>query len=186
MAHQWYGLLLLYTGQFVESEERLRFALSLDPLYPNIHRNVGDVMAVSGRTEEAIRHLERSFELFPQFVPVRDALARNYLKVGKYTEAIELLPDNGYATYALLALGRKSEALALAERLEREGSLEDRLKARTAIGDVDGAYSILEQALTSRAPWVLARPNLYSYYDILRSDPRWADYLHRTGLEDYR
>jgi Tfp pilus assembly protein PilF len=186
MAHQWYGLLLLYKGLFAQAEERLRFALNLDPLYPVIYLNVGDVMFNAGARQEAIEHLERALELFPDFEPVREALGRMYIDVGKHSEALDLIPDIGYSTFSYRALGRQEEALALLDRLETEGSLRQRLRARMGIGDLDGTFELLDAALEERLPWVLLEPNVYSFFDGLHPDPRWDDYLRRLGLEEHR
>jgi TolB-like protein/Tfp pilus assembly protein PilF len=186
MAHQWYGLFLDFVGKPEKALERFQLALDLDPLYPTIHRNFAVALQFLGRYEEAIEHLERSLELFPDHAAGAVALGVAYQDVGRYAEAIALGPGEGYATLCYMALGREDEARALAERIDQEGSLRQRLWARTGIGDVDGAFAVLEEALDRRLPWLVQTPNVSPFFEPLRSDPRWADYLRRIGLDQYR
>ncbi len=58
-----------------EAEERLRFALTLDPKFPQLHEDLGSVLAMQERFEEAIPELERAIQLQP--ASSLDALIQN-------------------------------------------------------------------------------------------------------------
>jgi len=184
MAHQWYGLLLEYSRRrFDEAEARMRFAMNLDPLYQTIHVNLGFLLMYTDRCDQAIDHLQGTLSLFPGFPSAEEALALAYMCVGRYSDANELAHGGAYRTLSLVALGRREEALALAEQVEQTGSLRERLRARTGIGDIEGAFAILEEAVDRRIPWLLQEPNLIGFYESLHSDPRWTVYLDRIGVE---
>jgi tetratricopeptide (TPR) repeat protein len=62
----WAPLGLLYqAGEHEQVAERLGAALVDDPPYPLLHYNAACVYSLTGRTEEAMKHLRRAVELSP-------------------------------------------------------------------------------------------------------------------------
>jgi tetratricopeptide (TPR) repeat protein len=174
-AYQWYGLLLSRTGHYDEAVANLQEALRLDPLSEAINRNLGDALKASGRLKEAEAQFEATLELHPGSpVPLAGVL----LEKGDYDA---LLQRTGWTRLAaLVALGRKDEALEYATRFA-ESSLRRRSEVASALGDSELALTLLEQAYRERQPWLRSIRNATAYKP-LRSDPRFIDLMERVGL----
>ena len=182
-SHHWYGHLLAYTGRLTEGLERLHIALELDPLSPIISNNVGDHLCWERRFAEAADQYDNTLRTHPEYSLSVLGLSRSYLGRGMYQEALDLAPRSGLATRAYLALGRTEEAYALLSYYEEHGPLREVLRARMGVGDIDGAFAIVQQALEEHLLWLVEEPQLDAHYDDMHSDPRWADYLRRIGLD---
>ena len=52
-------------NRLTEAEEKLRFAISLSPNYPQLHEDLGSVFAMQFRFDEAIPELETAIQLQP-------------------------------------------------------------------------------------------------------------------------
>jgi hypothetical protein len=60
----WTPLVPLYqAGEYEQVADRLSAALVDDPPFPMIHYNAACVMSLTGRTDDAIKHLRRALEL---------------------------------------------------------------------------------------------------------------------------
>jgi tetratricopeptide (TPR) repeat protein len=57
---------LYQAGEYEQVAERLGPALADDPPYPLIHYNAACIYSLTGRPDEAIKHLSRAFELAPE------------------------------------------------------------------------------------------------------------------------
>ena len=77
----------------------------------------------------------------------------------------------------------QEEAIALAAGNE-DVSLRTRIGTRAALGDIDGAIQLLEQAFRERSPWLpqVAASKSPIYAD-LQTDPQWQVLRRRMGLE---
>jgi adenylate cyclase len=185
-SHHWYGHLLAYTGRLAEGLERLHLALELDPLSPIISNNVADHLYWERRFSEAQSQYEKTLQAHPDYSASTSGLARSFLERGRYRQALDLAPRSGIAIKAYLALGMREEALSRLRYFEEHGPLRQVLRARMGFGDIDGAFAILEQALDGHLPWVLEEPLMDPYFEGMRSDPRWAEYLRRIRLDQRR
>jgi len=63
-------------GRFPEAEEAMRKALKLDPDHTDYHANLGLLLLISGRTEEAMKEFERSLSLDPSNRKAQKGLSR--------------------------------------------------------------------------------------------------------------
>jgi len=84
---------LLKQNRVAEAEEQLRFALSLEPDFPQLHEDLGSALAVQSRFEEAIPEFERALELQPALPLVRKKLGQALVAVGRGSEADEAFRD---------------------------------------------------------------------------------------------
>ena len=83
--------------------------------------------------------------------------------------------------------GRRSEALAILEKLENSYASGEPTGGMIAwiyagLGDEDQAFSRLEREFQQRGGTLTNAILLYPYFDLLRSDPRYHDLLRRMGL----
>ena len=105
---------------------------ALAPGSPDAHNNVGNLLALLGRFDEATRSYERALALRPQFAEVHNNLA-NVLKqqghfdraVQRYQQAIALQPDYADAHFnqsEIKTFQRDDQELPLLEALARDNS----------------------------------------------------------------
>jgi tetratricopeptide (TPR) repeat protein len=170
------------TGRFDESVERLRIALHLDPLSQAINRGLVDALERAGKYDEAILQVRRTKEVDPSWSEFERYLAAIYLLMGEYESVLETDPTGRWSIAALVALGRRDEALAVAERYEGS-ALRTRVQVAAALGDPDKALPLLIQAYDERQPWV---PQLAfsPYYGSIRSDPRIRELIRKMGFPE--
>jgi len=120
-----------------------------------------------------------------------------YLKQGNYSEAIDEIrkavdlsererstsADLGYV-YAVA--GRRTEALAILKELEakyerHEALGQDLAAVYVGLGDKDQAFAWLERDFQARSG-LLVRIRWLLPFELLRSDPRFADLRRHMGL----
>jgi len=83
---------------------------------------------------------------------------------------------------SLVALGRRDEALALADQTDRSW-LRTSVNVAAALNDADAAIPLLTQAYDERQPWLtdLAHGSLY---ESIRSDSRVQGLIRRMGFPE--
>src|SRR4030095_13650747 len=128
-AHHWYGLLYLTgTGRLPEAIAELQKAQEIDPLSLPVVSNIGLLLYLARRPDEALDHFGQVLSMDRTFVYTHWEMALAYEQCGRYDEAIaafqkaielsgsSVLPRALLArTYALA--GKKSEATALLDEL---------------------------------------------------------------------
>ena len=122
------GALQRAQGDAASSQSSLAHALEGDPSHAPAHREMGQLLASTGRPDEAVAHLERALALTPGDGKSRRALAEALHAQGDDGRALPLLltgEDGGPA---------ESEDLRVAARIRGES------------GDLEGARLALEQA----------------------------------------
>jgi TolB-like protein/Tfp pilus assembly protein PilF len=195
-AHGEFGSWLAGMGRSDEAIAETKRALDLDPL--SLHNNFYVIWALlSGRRyDEAIAH---SQQVLPTFTQAHYWKGMGYLGKGMNAEAISefekrltLDPKNDPFTrsnlaYAYGITGRRSEAektLAEFKELYQQRKVSAYFVAFicAGLGDKDQAFAWLEKAYQdhSRSLWGL---KVVRGWDVLRTDPRFANLLQRLRLE---
>jgi len=193
-AHQWYGIWLEVMGRSDEAVGEHRRAQELDPLSSIISANLARIYMMRGEFDSAINEGRKIAELNPDSPP-HGILGQIYLKQGRNEEAIAEFEKgarrnlNGPATlgYGYAVTGRRSEALAIVKELEdRYARGEMRAEwiayVYAGLGNKDQAFAWLERAFQERSGTLQQALQIFSYFDKLRDDPRYADLLRRMGL----
>jgi tetratricopeptide (TPR) repeat protein len=88
--------------------------------------------------------------------------------------------------YVLARAGRRSEALATLDQLQRIATPRDPSPFRIAyvyigLGDRDRAFEWLQKAIEAR-DWQMGMLNVEPAFDVLRSDQRFATLVEHVGL----
>jgi TolB-like protein/DNA-binding winged helix-turn-helix (wHTH) protein/Tfp pilus assembly protein PilF len=196
-ALHFYSFYLAYTGRSREAIPLAQRAIGLDPLSLAAQVNLGVILNMARRYDDAVGQFERALELDSAHVMAHAMLGLSY--------AYKNLPDRAVSEMALArkADGRRPDLVALhGYALARAGHTAeafaaiDELRRRTeprepspfflavvAVGldDKDGAYGWLEKAVEERY-WALPMLKADPIFDSLRSDPRFPVILDRLGL----
>jgi len=181
-AHFYLGHLLHYTGRLEEGVEQYRVAHEYDPLSPHVMGVWISRLAEAGLHEEALVEAQRGLEMYPDDTALMAYVSRMYLIQERYEEAIMASPTSTAAISAMISLGRTQEATALAD-VHKGASLSRQIVARTALGDFDEAFHLLEEAFEERAPW-LVNSIWQEANRPLRSDPRFHNLIRRLGFPE--
>ena len=196
-AHGWYGNLLLYLGRNDEGLSEHQKAHESDPLSLQINVEYGRALIINGKYDQALEVLRKTREMDPGFCSTYVFLAQAYRFMGKWKEALaELerpevqdcnsswgLSQLGY-TYALA--GRKAEAEKIIAEIQEQSTRRFVPPQHVAaiylgLGDKDQALSWLEKGYQEGT--LLLGVDLAAYFPILRSDPRFADFLRRIHVQ---
>lgn len=198
VAHQWYADYFLARGEFDKFLAQVNLARLLDPLSASIDKDVGRYYFFTRQPARAIEHLRRSLTLFPNFSPTHIALGEAYTENGMYAEAvaecdnaIEVSKGNSLPVavrgYAYARWGKEAEARAALRDLDAIKALGRNVPSTryalvyTALGDKDAAFEWLNRAYDERDIQA-AYVNVNPFYDSLRDDPRFAQFVQRLGL----
>jgi len=195
-AHIFYALFLCCLGRHSESILEAEYGLQLNPasLLPNQAAAWNYLYA--GHPETAEAQARRTLESFP------DALQPHYVlgwaawcqgrpeeAVAAFEKALGLSRDAlslSFLGHVYARLGRRDDATRLLQELvqlssQGEASPIALVVLHAGLGDADAAFEWLETACRLRVDlhWLFVKfPGL----DPLRSDPRFAALLHRSGV----
>lgn len=124
-AHQWYGWLLLYTGDPDAALGRIQQAAQLDPLSISIQADVAWALYFSRRYDDAAAQCNKAQSLDFSFAQPRICLSLVYIQQGRYDDAIELCSKTNL-------LGTSVAAVALAHAGESDAARDVLTKYRNA------------------------------------------------------
>jgi len=164
-AHHWFSLYYDAMGRFDDAQREIKRALELDPVSLIINREYGRTFYYRGDYDRAFAASRRALELDPTFRSAHVWLARAYIGLGKYNEAIDELRDQpdfqgGHSSavlaYAYVKSGRPDQARAILEELKARSKRENvwpmhMATIQLALGHREEALSLLEQEYEHRA-----------------------------------
>ncbi|MBE0680170.1 MAG: helix-turn-helix domain-containing protein [Bacteroidales bacterium] len=79
--------------KFEEARKELMTTVQLNPDYPPVYQNLGQLLMVTGPIKEARKYVDRGLELEPYFWVMHNLSAYIYYFEGKYSEAITACHD---------------------------------------------------------------------------------------------
>jgi TolB-like protein/Flp pilus assembly protein TadD len=197
LAHEWLSAILVGTGRFDEGTREILVAEQLDPL--SLRPKVLSAWTIyQTRNYELALQKAREIEAMNQeYMQTSLQLANILTETGDAGEAlryarraVELAPESPLPVYclcfALEAAGLRDEARSVAGQLTEKAKGEYvppyfLAMANLAAGNDEIAIDMLSAAVDENSAWVLwyvTEPKL----DRLRSNPRFIEILHRTGL----
>ena len=187
---------LLCQGRTEEALAWARRAQELDPLAFN-SMEVGYILFYSRRYDEAIRELRRGLTTQPNDPLALWALSFALIGAEQFDEAIRTLEKaaslsgRSPAVLGVLARayahgGRRVEALQVVDELRRrmqKGYVPAAafLNAYLGLGDTEQAFAWLERAAKERSN-IMQFLKVHPFFDSLRGDPRFTQYLRRANL----
>ncbi len=197
LARVWYANLLSSRLRLDDAIREVTIARDLDPLSPVVNTNVGWVLYMARRNDEAIAQYVKTLPLHAGYVQVHTRLSDAYERANRHEDAIRelatvvrLTNDSATSRVALAQIyalaGRRLDARklldrALFERREKYVSSGAIANAYVALGDTDRAFEWLEQSHRERANNV-AYLAVEPLYDRIRQDPRFQRLARAAGL----
>ena len=198
MAHQWYSVMLVAMGRFEESFAHAKRAQELDPLSLPISTLVGWLYHLARDYDSAIAHYKSTIELDSGFALAHRRLGQSYEQKQMFTEALEAFQkaEDLAGVDVELSSARAHLYGLLGEKEKAEKALEDLqvsskrkyvpaylvARAYAGMGEVDRVFEWLDKAFIERYGY-LAYLKVEPLFDGVRSDPRFAELVHRVGLE---
>lgn len=194
-AHMWYSQHLDAMARLDEGTVEAQRALELDPLSPVTNLCVGHHLYFARNYDEAIRQLRNTLEIDPNLRLAYIFLYSTYVQKGMYQEAISEMARvhagtnaeqeariaadlrKAYATSGEKGFWQKIVALPMPP-FDKPFWLGE---AYLHLNEKDKAFEWLRKAADEGHPgmvWIKVDP----LFDSIRSDPRFADLLHRFGL----
>jgi len=195
-ARCWFAFLRMVQGRSGEAHTLAREAQALEPVSPYTSAILVHALMLDGRHTDVLTEIERARDLAPDSLHVLWASGAAYVRAGLPDEAVAVLERAAaLANRDSYYLGWLGWAYAVARRSELAESTLDELQARArmmyvapvfrawilgALGRIDEAFALLEQAYRERhplLPWLV-----YPVYDSLRHDARLQDLSRRMKL----
>lgn len=197
-AHQWYAFYLAATGSSQQALAEIEQARSLDPASRAVNANVGLMLFLCGRYDDAISEIAKLIAADPGYATLHWNLGAAYEQKrmfapaqAAYREALKLAPENsgilGALGYDLAVSGNRREALRVLAQLKQ---LSARVfvspyaiaQVHVGLGDPDAAFQSLDQAYRTRDKNLILI-KVDPVFSGIRSDPRFARLLRRMNLQ---
>ena len=85
------GVAAFKAQNYAQAVEEFRAVVEAQPEWPGGHRMLGQSLLKLDRTQEALTHLRKAYDLGPDDVAVQMVLGQAYVQAGRYSDASELL-----------------------------------------------------------------------------------------------
>lgn len=173
-------------------------AQELDPLNPYINTLVGAIHDFWEHPEEGIEQGLKALDIDPNYLVALYLVGSVYSHLGRHDEALALFTRGveasgrapfflGYVGWAQANAGRTREARESLDELTSRAATEyvsplSPAIVHAALGEMDRAFELLEEAVRSRNCWV-GCPRM-RLFDGFRKDPRFVEHLRRIGHPD--
>jgi TolB-like protein/DNA-binding winged helix-turn-helix (wHTH) protein/Flp pilus assembly protein TadD len=196
-AHLGFARWLLSEGRTEEAMEWSKRARELDPLAVS-GTSLAWILFSARHYDEAITELHATLAVTPDNAMALWFLGFSFIGEGKPQDAIPpleraaSLTDGSPGVVGVLArayghAGRRSDALRLIDKLKKRRQKEyvpaaPFVQAYVGLGNYDEAFAWFERAYQEKSnilQWIKVEP----FPDAMRSDPRFADLIHRVGLD---
>jgi serine/threonine-protein kinase len=194
--YQWYGEIMVITGRLPEAAAALRRARRLDPLSPIIAAELGYMLTLAGEPDSGVAAGRDAIALAPDLWTGHAFLGSSWLFQGRAREAIPELERavqldpavtlfKGVLANAYASAGRSDDARRIVSELEAlpAGQSTPLAVAYVGLGDTARALDHLEAAAASRDPYLLQMSLTPTWFEPIRSHPRFAAVARALGLD---
>jgi eukaryotic-like serine/threonine-protein kinase len=195
--HHWYALALAAAGRNEEAISEMKLAQELDPRSLIINANLSWVLYLARKDDEAIVQAQKTIAMDTSFAVAHGYLGQAFLAKRENDKALQelrqalALSGNETSFKAELAnayavAGRKPEALAILRDLLQMSSRQyvspySIALVYAGLGDQDEAFRWLDKAYQERSVRLI-NIAVHPRFAGLRTDPRFAALMQRTGL----
>ncbi|MBI4521266.1 MAG: tetratricopeptide repeat protein, partial [Gemmatimonadetes bacterium] len=196
-AHATYTGVLMVLGRTDEAVREAEAAAELEPLSAAAVANYAEALRAARKFEQAVEVHRRALELEPDLG--RQNLAKTYVELGRYDEALEEfraalaagaprfpMVELLWTAYTYARAGRREEAASLLRQFEgrqpRGPNAYLLASAYMALGDTERVFQLLEGAVTQEAQPAWRQLPWDPTWDPIRKDPRFLRILARMNL----
>jgi TolB-like protein/Flp pilus assembly protein TadD len=158
------GWILFHARRYDEAIRELRSVLAVHPDDATAYWFLGFALIANGRSEEAIPVLKKTVSIMDRSPGAIELLATAYAHAGRRTQALRLMDE----------LKRRRQTSYVPA-----GAF---INPYLALGDYDQAFAGFERAYQEQSN-ILQFLRVHPFFDPVRGDPRFADLLHRVGLD---
>ncbi len=161
------GWILFHARRYDEAVHEFRSALAVQPNQVIALWFLGFALIAKGQPQEAIPVLEKALSLSSRSPAVMGVLVRAYAHAGRRTDALRLLEE---------LKGRQKAGYVPTAAF---------VNAYLGLGDKEQAFAWMERAYQEQSN-ILLFLKVHPFFDPLRDDPRFAELVHRVGLDQTR
>jgi serine/threonine protein kinase/tetratricopeptide (TPR) repeat protein len=195
--HLYCPLYLSSLGRFDEAITLAERAVEIDLASPSASHMLAVQLYLARRFDPAIEECHRTLDMAPDLFLAQVVMAQSYVGKGLYREAMSNLETvhpasrsvpayAGVRGYVHGLLGEENDALQMADNLNamsKQRFVPSFYEALiyTGLSANDRAFACLEKACDERFIR-LAYLNIETFWDALRSDPRFAALVQRIGI----
>jgi tetratricopeptide (TPR) repeat protein len=158
------GWMLFQARRYDDSIQELRSFLAVYPNDAIAHLLLAFPMIANGQAEEAIPDLEKTATMMHRSPGALELLATAHARAGHRAKALRLLEE--------LKQRRKTGYVQATSFIN----------PNLGLGNYDEAFVWFERAYHEREG-ILQWLKVHPFFDPVRGDPRFADLLHRVGLD---
>ena len=155
--------ILFHAHRYEDAIRESHSALAIQPNNAVNLMDLGFALIADNKPDEAIPVLEKALTLSPGSPAVTGVLIRAYAHAGRNNDATRLLAE---------LIQRKKAAYIPAAAF---------VNGYLGVGDKEQAFYWLEEAYKEQSN-ILQFLKTHPYFDPIRGDPRFADLVHRVGL----
>jgi TolB-like protein/DNA-binding winged helix-turn-helix (wHTH) protein/Tfp pilus assembly protein PilF len=197
LAHHMYSHFLLYMGRNRESLQESELYIRLDPLSSAANNHLGYYYLATGQYDLAIEQEHKTLQIDPNYHDSIGFLGDAYRHKGMGQEALaqyeKMMALEGISPDRVKSLRKAYQAEGWRgyfrklldrdlERSKREFVSPYEIADYYALlGDKAQAFRYLDKAYAERDRWLTVVKTEHDF-DVLHSDPRYADLLQRMGL----
>ncbi|MHA2359806.1 MAG: tetratricopeptide repeat protein [Candidatus Thorarchaeota archaeon] len=193
------GRALWALGKLSHAEDRIREAFRLDSSEPEVWLDLGRINYRNSRYREALDHLQRALDIFPEEIGIRGLYALTLYRLGDFTAATdewakvhrlnpELMAAISNYAYLLLLQKRSYEASPFVGRANTVDPTDYRSQIllgelRLQSSEYDGAIECFNQVLEQDPTNIEALSRLAFLSHLLGDDEKTKLYLVRAEAE---
>jgi TolB-like protein/DNA-binding winged helix-turn-helix (wHTH) protein/Tfp pilus assembly protein PilF len=201
IAHQWYGLFLVFKGETNEGFVEMKRALTLDPLSTERMVFLGGSALLAGRLEEARMYLKMAIEMDPDLAVahlylsyVFDVEVKQEQAVNELAEAYRLRGETEAeatlrqtyvsAGYEIAKKASLREDIAFWKKIGKQGYVPAYELARdyARLGEKEETINWLERAYEARDAHLLCvRSEQKFWFSSVKDDPRFQAIVDKLG-----
>ncbi len=139
------GVAAFRAGNYAQAAEEFRTVVEEQPEWPGGHRMLGQALLKLDRSQEALTHLRKAYDLGPDDVAVQMVLGQAYVQAGRYRDAAELLGNVNAASLPKAQQGALHQMLAIS--LDKTGQSSAAIREMGRAADLDPNSASLQYQL---------------------------------------
>ena len=166
---------------FLSRQYGILIALSLDPLSSIVNVNYAVTLMIAGRYPESLAQFQKVLERDPAFRPGHFYLSQLYAMTGDFADAVSELQK-----VDLIPGSFSADAQGYSRLMLSRGSQTDWAYVAVGFalaGDRNKTFEYLEKSFSNESDELVLCVR-FPVFDLIRSDPRYADLMRRLGLPE--